>query len=172
MQAEDVHASFLFVGYLNGHQQEWLGSTTTNCHCVASLDFTTMSSCYKLVVGPIHARGGTLDLMMTDVPDLVRVAVIAPLGNSDQHLSRWSFRWNKQLFQTCVLLGKFFWNTELIGIQCVVHYVICLGNTYRLLTILLRYWTRSCPCYGRCMATKVISVLNKAWMTIAFMRLT
>ena len=26
MQAEDVRASFLFVGDLNGHHQEWLGS--------------------------------------------------------------------------------------------------------------------------------------------------
>ena len=30
VQATDVHASFLFVGELNGHHQEWLGSTTTN----------------------------------------------------------------------------------------------------------------------------------------------
>ena len=29
------------------------------------------------------ARGGTLDLLMTDVPDLVRVTVVAPIGNSD-----------------------------------------------------------------------------------------
>ena len=29
VQAEDVRASFLFVGDLNGHYQEWLGSTTT-----------------------------------------------------------------------------------------------------------------------------------------------
>ena len=27
VQAEDVRASFLFVGDLNGHHQEWLGST-------------------------------------------------------------------------------------------------------------------------------------------------
>ena len=30
VQAEDVCASFLFVCNLNGHHQEWLGSTTTN----------------------------------------------------------------------------------------------------------------------------------------------
>ena len=28
--AEDVHASLLFVGDLNGHHREWPGSTTTN----------------------------------------------------------------------------------------------------------------------------------------------
>ena len=36
-----------------------------------------------MVVGPTNARGGTLDLLMTDVPDLVWVAVVAPIGNSD-----------------------------------------------------------------------------------------
>ena len=36
-----------------------------------------------MVVGPTHARRGTLDVWMTDVPDLVRVAVVAPIGNSD-----------------------------------------------------------------------------------------
>ena len=37
-----------------------------------------------MVVGPTHVRAGTLDLLMTDdVPDQVRVAVVAPKGNSD-----------------------------------------------------------------------------------------
>ena len=39
--------------------------------------------CDQLVVGPTYARGETLDLLMTDVPDLVRDAVVAPIGNSD-----------------------------------------------------------------------------------------
>ena len=83
VQAENVHASFLFVGDLDGRHQKWLGSTTTNCHGVAAFDFATVSGCDQLVVGPTHARGGTLDLLMTDVPDLVRVAVVVPIGNSD-----------------------------------------------------------------------------------------
>ena len=83
VQAEDVSASFLFVGDLNGHHQEWLGSTTTNCHGDAAFDFATVSGCDQLVVGPTHACGGTLDLLMTGVPDLVWVAVVAPIGNSD-----------------------------------------------------------------------------------------
>ena len=83
VQAADARASFPFVGVLNGHHQEWLGSTTTNRHGVAALDFATISGCDQLVIGPTHARGGTLDLLMTDVPDLVRVAVVAPLGSSD-----------------------------------------------------------------------------------------
>ena len=75
VQAEHVRASFLFVGYLNGHHQEWLDSTTTNRHGVAAFDFATVSCCDQLVVGPTHARGGTHDLLMTDVPDLVGVAL-------------------------------------------------------------------------------------------------
>ena len=70
------------MGGLNGHNQEWLGSTTTNRHGVVAFDFAIVSCCDQLVVGPTHARGGTLDLLMTDVPYLVRVAVVAPIGNS------------------------------------------------------------------------------------------
>ena len=65
----------------NIRTQEWLGSTTMNRHEVASFYFATVSGCDKLVVGPTHARGETLDLLMTDVPDLVRVAVVASKCN-------------------------------------------------------------------------------------------
>ena len=59
VQTEDIRAPFLFVCDLNGHHQEWLGSTTTNRHWVAAFDFATVSGCDQLVVGPTHARGGT-----------------------------------------------------------------------------------------------------------------
>ena len=32
VQAEDVRASFLVGGDLNGHHQEWFCSTSMNCH--------------------------------------------------------------------------------------------------------------------------------------------
>ena len=35
------------------------------------------------MIGPTHARGGTLDLLMADVPDLVQVTVVGLLGSSD-----------------------------------------------------------------------------------------
>ena len=54
---------------LNGHHQEWLGSTTTNRNGVAAFDFATVSCCDQLVVGPTYPRGGTLDLM-TDILNL------------------------------------------------------------------------------------------------------
>ena len=73
-----MHASFMFVCNLNVHHQEWLGSTTTNGYGVAVFDFATVSGCDQLVVGPTHARGLTLDLLMTDVPDRVRDSVVVP----------------------------------------------------------------------------------------------
>ena len=83
VQAEDIRASFQLAGDLNGNHQEWLGSTTRYHHGVAAFDFATVSGCDQLVVGPTHACGGTLNLLMTDVPDLVRVVVVLPIDNSD-----------------------------------------------------------------------------------------
>ena len=71
VQADDVHACFLFVSNLISHHQELLGSTATNRHGVAAF------SCRE--VGPTHVRGRTLDLLMIDIPDLVPVAVVAPM---------------------------------------------------------------------------------------------
>ena len=56
VQAEDDRASFLFVGDLNGNHQEWLGSTSMNCHGVTAVDFATVSGCDQLVVSPTHGR--------------------------------------------------------------------------------------------------------------------
>ena len=78
-----MSTSFLFVGNLKDHHQEWLCSMTPKRHGVAALDFAIVSGCDQLIAGPTHARGGTLDLLMTDVPDLVRDAAVAPIGISD-----------------------------------------------------------------------------------------
>ena len=53
VQAEDARASFLFVGDLNDHHREWLGSTTTNRHGISAFDFATVSGCNQLGVGSI-----------------------------------------------------------------------------------------------------------------------
>ena len=52
VQTEDIRAYFLFVGYLNGHHQEWFGSTTTNRSGFAAFFFATVSGCDLLVIGP------------------------------------------------------------------------------------------------------------------------
>ena len=44
VQSKDVRTPFLFVGDVNSHHQEGLGSTTTNRHGVASFDFATGSA--------------------------------------------------------------------------------------------------------------------------------
>ena len=88
---------------MNGHHQEWLGSTTTNRNGFAALDFATVSGCDQLVIGPTHARGGTLDLLMTDVPDLILMAVVAPLGRSDHSSLSIAISMHR-LFLTCVLV--------------------------------------------------------------------
>ena len=80
VQAEDIRASFLFVGNLNGHRQEWLGSTTTNRHGVAAFDFVTVSGCDQLVVDQTNACGLTLLLLL-----LFKKVSSARLGESDIH---------------------------------------------------------------------------------------
>ena len=65
VQAEDIRTCFLFVGDLNLHHQELLGSTTTNRHGVATFDIVNACGCDQLVVGPTHARGGTVDRPMS-----------------------------------------------------------------------------------------------------------
>ena len=47
------------------------------------VDFATVSGLPSVGFGPTHARGGTLEVLMTDVPDQVQVSVVAPIGNSD-----------------------------------------------------------------------------------------
>ena len=72
-----------------------------------------MSGCDQLVVGPTHASGGTVDLVMTNVLHLVWVAVVAPIGSSD-HSSLMVVILMAQAF---VLGGKFSLNIKSIGIQ-------------------------------------------------------
>ena len=108
------------MGDLNDHHREWLGSITTNRHGVAAFDFATVSGCDQLVVGPTHARGETLYLLMTDVPDLEWVAVVAPTGNSF-HSSLLAVISMAQAVKTCVLVGKFSSNIKSTGIQSVVN---------------------------------------------------
>ena len=69
VHAEDKRASFLFLVDPNGYHQMWLFCIPTNRHGVAASDFATLPCCDKLVVCPTHARGETLDLLMTDTSD-------------------------------------------------------------------------------------------------------
>ena len=55
---------------LNGHHQEWLGSTTTTVMEWQPLTLQLSSVAIGWLSAQPNARGGTLDLLMTDVPDL------------------------------------------------------------------------------------------------------
>ena len=46
VQGEDILDNFLFVGDLNSHHQEWLGSSTMNRHGVAAFD--SFGNCLRL----------------------------------------------------------------------------------------------------------------------------
>ena len=97
-----------------------------------------MSGCDQLVLGPAHARGGTLDPLITDIPDLVRVAVVAPIGNSDHSFLFAVISMAQAVPNLCVgrkvfLKHKVNWNTVCDAIR------ICPGVTFSLMTILLRY---------------------------------
>ena len=99
-----------------------MGSTTTNRHEVAAFDFATVSGCDQLVVGTTHARGGTLDLLMTDVPHLVHVAVVAPIGNSDHSSLSAVVSMDQAVSNLCVSWKVFLkhevnWNTVCGAIQ-------------------------------------------------------
>ena len=54
VQAEDILASLLFVGDLNGHHQEWLGLTTTIRYGIAAFDFATVVEISSLSAQPMH----------------------------------------------------------------------------------------------------------------------
>ena len=48
-----------------------------------SFNVASVTGFDQFVVGLTHAHGETLDILMTDVPDLVWVDVVEPIGNSD-----------------------------------------------------------------------------------------
>ena len=99
-----------------------MGSTTMNRHGVAPFDIATVSGYDQLVDGPTHARGGTLDLLMTDVPGLVLVAVVAPIGNSDHSALSAVISMAQAVINLCVIRNVFQkhqvnWNTVCGAIQ-------------------------------------------------------
>lgn len=86
IQSVDVKASFIFVGDLNAHHQEWLGSISpTNRNGLAALDFSNLSGCEQLIQGPTHNSGNCLDLALTDIPGVVQTFTLAPIGTSDHN---------------------------------------------------------------------------------------
>ena len=126
------------MGDLNDHHLEWLGSTSTNLHGVAAFDFAIVSGCDQFVVGPTHARGGILDLLLTDVPDLVWVAVVAPIGSSD-HSSLSAVISMAQAVPSMCASRKAFLRDQVNWKTVYVQYRICHCVTFNLLKIMLKF---------------------------------
>ena len=55
-------------------------SNLTDRHGRDALDFSILSCCEQLVHGPTHIASNRLDLVMTDVHDIVDVVFGTPLG--------------------------------------------------------------------------------------------
>ena len=138
-----------------------MGSTTTNYHGVAAFDFATVSGCHQLVVGPTHVRGGTLDLLMTDVPDLVQVSVVAPIGNSDHSSLSAVISMVQAVPNLCVIRKIFLklqvnWNTVCGAMQDLPwRNIWSTDNPVEVLNEHLLLLV------GRFVKTKIISVRNK-----------
>ena len=80
----DDKAVFVFVGDANAHHSEWSESVSpTDRHGRDALDFCNLSGCEQLVCGFTHIAGNRLDLVMTDVLDIVDVVVGTSLGTLD-----------------------------------------------------------------------------------------
>ena len=84
VQSVDDKAVCVIVGDANAHHSEWLESVSpTVRHGRDALDFCNLSGCEQLMRGPTHVAGNRLDLVMTDVLDVVDVVVGTPIGTSD-----------------------------------------------------------------------------------------
>ena len=57
-------ASFLIIGDVNAHHEEWIKCSTMNLHSRAS-DFVSSSGCELMVKEPTNIDGGLLDLVLT-----------------------------------------------------------------------------------------------------------
>ena len=80
------------------------------------------------------------------VPDQVWVTVIAPLPNS-HHSSFTAVISLTQVFQTCVIVRKFFWNAEWIEIHPIKNYPVAHADTTDVTTVLSTSFLRAIPPY-------------------------
>ena len=82
VQSVDRKVSF-FMGDVNVHHEERLASSTITVHGRAALNFASSAGCGQMVTEPTHFDGGVLDLLLTDIYDLVEIRVDSSVGTSD-----------------------------------------------------------------------------------------
>ena len=84
VQSVDDKAVFVFVSDASAHHSEWLESvSSTDRHGCDAVDFCNLSGCEQLMRCPTNIAGNRLDLVMTDLPDIVDVVVGIPLTIAD-----------------------------------------------------------------------------------------
>ena len=133
----------------------------TNSQGVAAVELATVSGCDQLVICSTHSRGGIVHLLMTDVPDLIQVAVVAPIGNSD-HSSLSAVISMAQAVPNLCVSGKVFlkhqvnWNTVCGAMQDLPWRNI--WSSYNPVEVLNEHLSLL---VGRYIPTKIIRVCNK-----------
>ena len=152
---------FPICGWFEWPSSGVVGFYNPNHHDVAAFDFATESGCNQLVVGPTHACGGTLYLLMTYVPDLVWVAVCAAIGYSDHSSLSVVILMAQAVLNLCVsrkvfLIHQINWSTVCDAIQDLPwHNIRLTDNPVELsnkhLSLLVGYYV----------PTKVIYVCNR-----------
>ena len=124
VQSVDDKSVFVFVGDSNTHHSEWLESvSSTDWHDSDALDFCNLSGCEQLVNCPTHIAGNRLDLVMTDVPDIVDVSVGTPLGTSDHCFVSCVLRVEQSVLEynirsTIFLKHRTNWNNVRRAVRC------------------------------------------------------
>ena len=84
VQSVDNTAVSVFVSDAIAHHPEWLESVSpTDRHGRDAFDFCNLSGCELLVLCPTHIACNRLNLVMTDVDDIVDLVIGTPLGTSD-----------------------------------------------------------------------------------------
>ena len=76
VQSVDRKASFLYVGDMNPHHEKWPGSSTMTLHNGAARGFALSSGYEQLITEFTHSDGGVLELVWTDVLDLVSQIIV------------------------------------------------------------------------------------------------
>ena len=80
VQSVNRKAYFSLVGDEKAYLEEWLRSSTTTAQGRAVFDFESSLGCEQMVTEPTHIGGGVLDLVLTDVHDLLRFGLGRQLG--------------------------------------------------------------------------------------------
>ena len=118
IQELDRKSSFIFVGDLNTHHQEWLKSVSfTNFHGFAALDFVNLFGCTQLIKELTHKLGNYMDLLLTNVLGVVDPLVDHPLGNSDHSSISFSVKMGFKI--TNILFSREVYLKSLVDWPCV-----------------------------------------------------